>query len=209
MAEEFAWPQGRNELRWKGMFLDLLIKPIVAIFGVMDPVGNVPIFLTLTEKKNLAEARRLALRACVRAGIILLVFLFLGNAVLDAFSISIESFRIAGGLILILIGLQIIFGFEAASKESLGEEADVSTVPLATPLIAGPGCITATIILSKEYGKFLTLVGIIVNLVLSYLLFHYANWVLKVIGRKGALVFAKVAALIIVAIGVEFIRSAL
>ena len=189
--------------------LDLLIKPIVAIFGVMDPVGNVPMYLALTEKKSLEEASKLGLKACIRAGVILIVFLLLGNAVLDAFSISIESFRIAGGLILILLGLQIIFGFEAASKEELGNETDVSVVPLATPLIAGPGCITATIILSKEYGKLATLVGIIVNLALSYLLFYYANWVLKLMGRKGALVFAKVAALILVAIGVEFIRAAL
>jgi multiple antibiotic resistance protein len=191
--------------------LEILVKPIAAIFGVMDPIGNVPIYLALTEKKDLAKARRLALNACVRAGVILLVFLLLGNAVLDAFSISIESFRIAGGLILILLGLQIIFGLEANNKESAEreDEVDVSVVPLATPLIAGPGCITTTIILSKTYGQLATLIGIVVNLALSYLCFYYANLAVKLMGRKGMLVFGKVAALILVAIGVEFIRSAL
>jgi multiple antibiotic resistance protein len=189
----------------------MLVKPIIAIFGLMDPIGNVPIYLALTEKKDLAKARRLALNACIRAGVILTVFLLLGNAVLDAFSISIESFRIAGGIILVLIGLQIIFGLEANNKQTVeGEgEVDISVVPLATPLIAGPGCITATIILSKTYGKLATLIGIVINLAISYLFFYYANLAVKLMGRKGMLVFGKVAALILVALGVEFIRAAL
>jgi multiple antibiotic resistance protein len=191
--------------------LEMFIKPVAAIFGVMDPIGNVPIYLALTEKNDLAKARKLALNACVRAVVILLVFLLLGNAVLDAFSISIESFRIAGGIILVLIGLQIIFGLEASNKEAVeGEgEVDISVVPLATPLIAGPGCITTTIILSKTYGQLATAIGILVNLALSYLCFYYANLAVKMLGRKGMLVFGKVAALILVALGVEFIRSSL
>lgn len=117
-----------------------------------------------------------------------------------------ESFRIAGGLILVLLGLQILFGKE--HEEVIGN-VDISVVPLATPLIAGPGMITSAVILAKEYGYILTLFGIGLNLVLSKVLFKYSGLILKVLGRKGALVFAKVMGLMIVAMGIEFVRSAI
>lgn len=179
-----------------------------AVFGVMDPVGNVPVFLALTDKLDAKARARLASGAVIRAGIILMLFVFLGNAVLAAFRISLESFRIAGGLILVLIGLQIIFGFDLESKRP-DKDDDLSVVPLAMPLIAGPGMITTAIILSKEYGYALTLAGIAANLALSKLLFHYSPVVLRALGKKGSLAFAKIMGLILVAIGVEFVRSGL
>lgn len=173
----------------------------------MDPLGNVPVFLSLTEGVSRNTQQKLALKAVIRAAIILIVFVFLGNAVLDFFQISLQSFRIAGGIILILIGLQILFGIRAV-KESHSPMDDISAVPLATPLIAGPGTITATIIFSKEYGYIITLAAIIVNLFLSWILFRYAHYILKILGRSGTMMFAKVMGLILVAIGVEFIKSA-
>ncbi len=143
----------------------------------------------------------------IRAGIILLIFLFLGNMILDFFHISVQSFRIAGGIILILIGLQILFGVKF-TKESQSQMDDISAVPLATPLIAGPGMITATIIFSKEYGYTITIIAIAANLLLSWLLFRYAHYILKFLGRSGTLMFAKFMSLILVAIGVEFIKNA-
>lgn len=178
-----------------------------AIFGVMDPVGNVPMFLTLTGKMDRKTQQSLATGAVIRAGVILVVFVFLGSAILHAFQISIESFRIAGGLILAILGLQILFGKE--HEVSPGAGGDISVVPLATPLIAGPGMITSAVILAKEYGYVLTLAGIVANLILTRVLFRYAYLVLRLLGEKGALAFAKVMGLIIVAIGIEFIRSAL
>lgn len=189
--------------------LTVLIQTFFAIFGVMDPVGNVPTYLAITGKMTAPAARSLARRAVLRAGVILLVFLFLGNFLLDAFHISIASFRIAGGLILTLLGLQITFGIELPHKVGDEDAEDPSVVPLATPLIAGPGTITTVVILSKEFGLVATFIGIAANLALSYLLFHYANIVLKLLGKKGTVLFAKVMGLIIVAIGVEFIRSGL
>lgn len=185
----------------------LLLKAFFAVFGVMDPVGNVPTFLSLTEKMDITSKRRLATKAVLRAGIILLIFVFLGNAILNFFHISIQSFRIAGGLILILVGFQILFGIRFGKEdESLD---DISVVPLATPLIAGPGTITTVVIFSKEYGYQITLIGVIANLLLSWILFRYAPLILKILGKSGTLLFAKVMGLILVAIGVEFTRSGL
>ena len=188
------------------MFLPF-IQVFFAIFGVMDQVGNVPTFLSLTAKLDPKAQQKMGASAVWRAGIILVVFIFLGSAILNVFQISIESFRIAGGLILCLLGLQILFGPEREARD--GEGADISVVPLATPLIAGPGTITSAVILVKEYGYLMVLAAVVINLLLSRLLFKYSYLVLRLLGKKGAQAFAKVMGLIIVAIGVEFIRNAL
>ncbi|HTK60170.1 MAG TPA: MarC family protein [Candidatus Baltobacteraceae bacterium] len=183
-----------------------IFKTFFATFGVMDPVGNVPTFLSLTEKLEPKARHALAAKAVLCAGGILLVFTFLGNAILDAFHVSIESFRIAGGLVLILLGLEILFGFSLRSSKDDAQETDISVVPLATPLIAGPGMVTTAVILAKEYGYAATLAGIAVNLVLSWLLFRYAGLVRRLLGTRGTAVFAKMMGLILIAMGVEFVR---
>jgi multiple antibiotic resistance protein len=185
------------------------VQVFFAIFGVMDPVGNVPMFLTLTGKMDEKTRRMLALKAVLLAGGILAVFVFFGNFLLNAFHISIESFRIAGGLILAILGLQITFGISLERHGGDSADDDLSVMPLATPLIAGPGMITSAVILAKEYGYALTLAGIILNLILSLILFRYASLVLRLLGKKGTLVFAKVMGLILMAIGIELIRSAI
>ncbi|HTM67691.1 MAG TPA: MarC family protein [Candidatus Binatia bacterium] len=184
------------------------VQVFFAVFGVMDPVGNVPVFISLTGKLDKAAREKLATEAVIRAGIILTVFVFLGNAVLNAFHISIESFRIAGGIVLVLLGLQIMFGI-VLEDDRPDADGDISVVPLAMPLIAGPGMITLAVILSKEYGYLLTLAGIAANLALTKIFFHFSGIILRMLGKKGSLAFAKVMGLILVAIGVEFIRSAL
>lgn len=185
-----------------------LIQTFFAVFGVMDPVGNTPFFLTFTRSFSKEERTKLALSAVLYAGGILIVFMFLGNAILSVFQISIESFRIAGGIVLLVLGLKILFGIDTGSKK---EEAEKNTgiMPLATPLIAGPGMVSLVIVLAKEYGYALTLAGVLSNLFLSYVLFLLAPYILKVFGKKEIMVFANMMGLILMAIGVEFIRSAL
>ncbi|MEK9158497.1 MAG: MarC family protein [Patescibacteria group bacterium] len=185
-----------------------IVKAFFAVFGVMDPLGNTPVFLSLTERLDEKTKRSLATKAVIRAGIVLLVFVFLGNIILDFFHISLQSFRIAGGIILLLIGLQLLFGLRFSNEPEIMAD-DLSVVPLATPLIAGPGMITAVVIFSKEYGYLITIIGIVANLVLSWVLFRYANYIVKFLGKGGTLMFVKFMSLILVAIGVEFIRNGL
>ncbi len=182
------------------------LQVFFAIFGVMDPVGNVPLFLSLTKDKDRPMKERIARKAVWRAALILFLFVFLGNAILSLFQVSIESFRITGGLIMILIGLQILLGIKlGTTDEATGD--DISVVPLATPLIAGPGMITTAVILSKQYGYAATLACLAANLLLELLLFYRADVILKILGREGTLAFAKIMGLILMTIGVEFIRS--
>ena len=188
------------------------IQVFFAIFGVMDPVGNTPFFITLTRSFNKKEQRSFAARGVLYAGGILVVFMFLGNFILNAFHVSIESFRIAGGLVLLTLGFQMLFDLEFEKKKNEnGDEKskDASIIPLATPLIAGPGTITSVVILSKEFGYVFTFLGIATNLALCYILFCFADIVSKLLGNKGTMVFANIMGLILMAVGVEFIRSAL
>ncbi len=175
----------------------------------MDPVGNVPFFLAFSSSANAREKRAFARSAILYAGGILVIFMFLGNAILNVFQISMVSFRIAGGIALILIGLEMLLGINFNSnKESAEPEGTLNIMPLATPLIAGPGTISIVIILAKEYGYALCLAGIVSDLLLSYVLFRLAPYIVKVIGKKEMAVFANMMGLILVAIGVELIRQA-
>jgi len=184
------------------------LQVIFAVFGVMDPAGNVPVFITLTRKMTPEKKRQVALKAVLRAGATLVIFVFLGNAILELFQVSIESFRIGGGLVMILLGLQILFGI--SWKEDPEEQPeDISVVPLATPLIAGPGMIATSVVLAKQYGYVITLVGIAINLALELVLLHQADRIFKLLGKEGTLAFAKIMGLILVTIGVEFIRTSL
>lgn len=179
-----------------------------AAFAVMDPLGNAPIFLALTEKMERRAAAELARNAVLLAAGLLAVFVFLGSGLLEVFRISIESFRIAGGIVMGLLGLQILFG-GFGHDPAAHDGRDLSVVPLATPLIAGPGMITTSVILAKEYGYLMTLAALCANLLLTWLCFRNAARVFRLFGRKGATVFAKVMGLILLALGVEFIRAAL
>jgi multiple antibiotic resistance protein len=193
------------------MLITTFLQPIFGLFGAMDPVGNTPVFLALTSDQTPSRRRAIALRAVIRAGFILVLFTVAGSGILDVFAISLGSFRIAGGLVLALLGLQIMFdiSFSGAPTEIKAEGLDISMVPLATPLIAGPGTISMAIILVKEYGYLLTLLGIFVNLVLTLLAFWSAGWLHKTLGRQGAEAFAKIMGLIVMAVGVELVRKGL
>ena len=186
----------------------LFLKAFFALFGVIDPVGNTPIFLTLTDKLDETKRRELGRKGVLRAGVILCIFLVLGSAALQAFHVSFASFRIAGGLVLAWVGFQILFGIKIGSDGPPGDD-DMSAVPIATPLLAGPGAIAAVIILAKEYGYAATLAGIAGNLILTWLLFRHSGLVLKVLGRRGAHIAAKFIGLVLIAMGVDFIRSVL
>jgi multiple antibiotic resistance protein len=185
----------------------LFIKTFFVFFGVIDPVGNTPIFLTLTEKMDPAARKRIGRRGILQAGLILVVFLALGSLLLDAFHISLRSFRIAGGLVLAWVGFQILFG-KVADMNGAEDGHDMSVVPIATPLLAGPGAIATTIILAREYGYLATLAGIAANLFLTFILFEQATFVLKLIGRRGAMIAAKFIGLLLLAMGVDFILNA-
>ncbi len=189
-------------------FNPYFLQPFFAFFGAIDPIGNVPLFLSLTKKLTSEQRNRIAFSAVIRASAILLAFTLAGSVLLSIFHLSIEGFRIAGGIVFTVMGLQIIFdiNFSGKSEEEMSK-CDVSMVPLATPLLAGPGTISMTIILVQQYGYLLTIVSGAVSMLLTWVIFRFASKLLKALGDEGTKAFGKIIGVIIVAIGVEMIRS--
>src|SRR3712207_1873126 len=115
----------------------------------MDPIGTSPIFIGLTSRMSPRERQRAALRAVLAAGGLIIGFALFGEVVLDYLGVSVESLSIAGGLLLLLVALEMLRGIDSAP----GEDGDVALVPLATPLVAGPGAIATVIVLARQHPE--------------------------------------------------------
>ncbi len=179
------------------------IKSFIMLLVIMDPFGGIPVFLSLTKGFTVKKMRKSGNRATFVATILILVFLFLGGIILDFFSISLESFKIGGGIILFLVGLTYVFDFSFSNNEY--DYAHDITIPMATPLIAGPGVLTSIIILVNLYGFWIPLIAAVANLFLFWILMKYSNWLHKIIGNQGSEILSRIMGLILVAMAIEFI----
>ena len=182
-----------------------ILKAFITLFVIMDPFASMPIFLGLTKglpKRKVAEN---AANAITVAAILLFLFLFFGLSILGFFRININSFTIAGGIILLIIGIQYVLGMQ--SKKGDVEEYDVASVPIGTPLITGPGVITITIILVSEYGYMVAAIAAIASLLLTWLFLFFSARIYKFIGEHWARVMSRVMGLLLAAIAVEFIKQ--
>ncbi|MFH1589205.1 MAG: MarC family protein [archaeon] len=180
------------------------VKAFIMLFVIMDPFGGIPAFLSLTKNFKMERMRQSANRAIWVAGLLILIFIFLGLFILDFFSISLESFKIGGGLILLIIGFSFILDIKLGNAKHY--EKDI-TIPMATPLISGPGVLTTIIILVSVYGHLITFVVAILNLFLFWLLMRYSNYLHKAIGHQGMEIVSRIMGLILVAMAVEFILT--
>ncbi len=187
--------------------LDELIKSTIAIFVVMDTLGNIPIFSTLNKEFSQKQKNKNIGMAVLTASIILLLFLFLGNSLLSYFGIRLSSFKIAGGILLLILGLQISLGLKFWSHKE--ERHELALVPMGTPLITGPGVITTVLILVGQYGYWIPLLASVINLVITFFLLKYLEGFLRIFGKQGAIVISRIMGLIIIAIAVEFILQGL
>lgn len=179
------------------------IKAFFAIFAVMDALGNIPIFLGLTEKLSRLEHNIVAKKSAIVASILLFIFLFFGYAILKFFGISIGSFKIAGGILLFIIGIKMIFGLSFLDGKTT--KYSIAIVPLATPLITGPGVITATLIAVNEFGYAVTAIAAALNLFIAWIAYRESNLLHKVLGRQGGEVLSRVMGIIIAALAIEFV----
>ena len=180
-------------------------KAFLSMFVVMDVLGNVPLFWALSKKLKKEQKQKSIHKAVGVATILLIVFLFAGENILSFFSISIHSFKVAGGIIILIIGLQMVLGFKF--REKAFENYNIAVVPLATPLITGPGVITTAIILVHSVGLWITLVASLLNLLITWLLLLWSEYIHNFMGRQGADVLSRVMGMILAALAVEFIKS--
>jgi multiple antibiotic resistance protein len=174
-------------------FLTDLIRSTIALFVVIDPVGNVPVFIALTQKMERTERASVTKTAIITAAGLLFVFAVAGTQILTIFSITVSSFMVAGGILLF-----IVFAGAGAQGES-------GVVPLAFPLLAGPGAITAVIISFQTAGLIVTALSILIVIGITYVVLRYIDTIHRVIGRRGSIIVTRVFAVLIAAIAVQFI----
>ncbi|MEM6763909.1 MAG: MarC family protein [Bacteroidota bacterium] len=183
-----------------------MVKEILSVslilFSIIDIVGNLPVIISLKEKGHLIEPVKTALAS----GLIMIIFLFLGESILSLFGVDINSFAIAGAIVIFIIGLEMTLG-ASFFKESSGEVGSASIFPLAFPLIAGAGTLTTILSLRAEFETLNILVGILINILIIFIVIRLSGWLQKVLGNQGATILKKVFGIILLAIAIKLFKS--
>jgi len=184
-------------------------EAFVTLVVIMDPLGSAPIFISLTAGRSPGARRRAALLAATAAGGLVVVFALFGRLILDYLHVSVESLTIAGGLLLLLVALQMLRGEEMTQPET----ANVALVPLATPLLAGPGAIAAVMVLTRRYedapGRIGVIVGILATVVVVAIGLMLATRIARLVPPSVIQLLTRVLGLLLAAIAVQFVVDAM
>jgi len=201
--------------------MELALSAFVTLFVVLDPPGIGPIFAALSEGETDSYKRRLAIRSSLIATAILISFAFVGEWVLRMLGVTINSFRIAGGLLLFLVAVDMLFAHETPLRRTTPDETqeailrhDISVFPLAIPLIAGPGAMTTVVLLMQQAGgaianQAMVLLILADVMVLVWIALVMATRLVKVIGVTGTNVITRVLGVILGALAVQYVVDGL
>jgi multiple antibiotic resistance protein len=215
------------QIKGKRIFITLLerrlkmigtiIHLIITVFAVMNPIGNIPIFVSLTDGYSLEDRRKTAKKATVISFIILTVFLVLGHFIFNVFGITIHSFRIAGGILIFGIAYNLLHGKHSRAqsprtheKEEAMEKEDVSVTPLALPIMAGPGTIATVMASTASHSPanlLSVLIGYTVVLVATFLLFYFSTSIITKIGQTGLNVVTRLMGLVLAVMAIQMIAT--
>lgn len=196
--------------------MDLLFNNFVTLFIVIDPVGLAPMFIALTTGASATFRRRMAINGTLLASGMLLLFYFAGAWLLNALGIGMAAFRIAGGILLFLLAVDMVFARQSGMRSTTIREQreaeakpDISVFPLAFPLIAGPGALTTVLLTSSSARGVLafgTMLGVlVVILILTLLSLLYASRIMKFLGETGTNVIGRLFGLILSALAIQFV----
>ncbi len=180
------------------------VSAILMLFVVLDAPGNAPLFYFFTKDMEPYKRVKTIRKSIIIAGFILLLFTLAGDYILRYFNITVNDFRIAGGIILFIYAVLGILGHTEA--ETITSE-EVAVVPLATPLLAGPGAITVIIYLKYSMGLLITLVSLVINLVIAWLLLENGGKLLEYLGKHGSMALSKILAILLAAYSIAMIRE--
>ena len=201
--------------------MELFIYVFAALFSVINPLGTVPIFVGLTREYSASERSRTSLLTAVNIFVILLISFFTGRFILHFFGISIESLRIAGGLIIVTSGFALLTGsfskHKGMEKERVKNDAfqrdSVSLTPLAIPMLAGPGSISLLIGMYEDYSiiseKIITIIAILGVCLATFLVLRSSHYIVKMLGASGINAISRIIGFIVLAIGIEYISSSI
>lgn len=181
-----------------------ILSVFLILFSVIDIPGNVPVIISMKKKGKIIKPGR----ATLVAGTLMIVFLLVGESLLNLFGIDVQSFAIAGAIIIFLIAIEMVLGITLFNEPD-GEEdtGSSSIVPIAFPLIAGAGTMTTIISLKAEFQQVNILIGILINLVIVFLVLRSSDWIQKKLGVGGEAILRKVFGIILLAIAIKLFKS--
>ncbi|HEX9862320.1 MAG TPA: MarC family protein [Candidatus Bathyarchaeia archaeon] len=180
-----------------------MVKAVLALFIVVDPFGNIPIFIGLTERMEQKQRKRVFHSATLIGFILLLVFTLVGQQILAFFNISLYSFMIAGGVLLLIIAVKLLI--EGEWRVPTGSLEKLSSVPIAVPLLVGPGAMTTTMLNFQEFGIIITVAAVAIVFLIVWLVLKLIDPINRFMGKAGAAIVTRVMALLIAAIAVQYI----
>jgi len=183
-------------------FLLNLLKATISLFIVVDPFGNIPIFIGLTSNMDSGRRAKAFRMAVITGFILLMIFAIAGRWVLQIFNITLYSFRIAGGILLLFLALELLMKEKVYAKISPEESG---AVPLGVPLLVGPGAITATIINLESVGFSATMIAVAIVCIITWIVLKFIEPIHKLLGKVGSMVVSKVMAMLLAAIAIQFI----
>ena len=179
-----------------------ILTTFMVLFAVIDIVGNIPIIIDLRKKAGHIQSGK----ASIIAGVIMIVFLFLGESILTLIGIDVHSFAVAGAFILFFIALEMILGITLYKQED-GAAMNAAVFPLAFPLIAGPGSLTTLLSLKSEFHTGNIIIAIIINVIVIFAVLKTSSRIGRIIGQNGISIIRKVFGVVLLAIAVKLFTS--
>ena len=193
------------------MTSEIFLHALTSYFVIIDPIGTALIFHGLTDSCERNYIRRMALRSSLISGLIVVVFGFFGEALLAKLGISIAALRVSGGLLLFITAFNMVTRGETGRKWNSGPEIDISVFPMSIPLLAGPGCLTVTILLFSQTpelaGRLPLVAAVLVIFLLTYVSLISSSRIKKIIGRTGDDILRRLLGVILAALSIQFIAD--
>jgi multiple antibiotic resistance protein len=198
-----------NDAAYRCVSAVLFLRVFVTTFVIMDPIGNVPVFLALTSRGDEATRHSAARNAALTAAAVILSFAAFGGAILDVLNISLPALQVSGGLLLVLVALELLRPSAARAQPGLLPDTNVAFVPLGTPLLAGPGAIAATMVFirdaSDEAGVAIVIGALCCVFVVVYLVLRLAPQIAKLLKPNGVALLSRITGVLLAAIAVQLV----
>jgi len=188
-----------------------LIEPFVLsfipIFVAVDSIGNIPLFISLVEGLSKKQRQKIILESVITATLIAILFVFIGKWILRFIGITVADFQIAGGLLILIISVNLLLPGKAKFINLAEHSRDVGVFPLGTPLITGPAVLTTTLMMVDSFGIIPTFFSLILNMFIAWITMEKSDLIIKFLGTSGARAFSKITYILLASIGIMMIRQ--
>ena len=186
------------------MDVGIILSLTVSLFFILDPFASLPMFINITKDLDERTMKSYANKAIVVAAILLYVFMFIGNDLMDIFGVSMDSFRVAGGIIFLMMAIELVFGLNLSKMD---DEKGAKWAIIASPILTGPGVITTAILFSDQQGILTVMIAGTIALLITWVILRCSPIIMRYVGEQALGIVTKIIGLFIAAMGVESIFS--